>query len=199
MNCFLSKSWIRGLVSRPRRRLARRATRASGGGFAICGIALLLSTGSLHGQSTVRDPQARPEPGRGTSSSAHAGSGALLADAAEKMDRTRVRALLTQRVDVNTPQADGMTALHWAAYQDDLEIGELLVRRRRQREGCEPVWRDAAPARLHEWKRRDGRAALECRGGPEHCPSWRRNPVDDGRAQRLAPLGEGAPVARRDR
>ena len=96
--------------------------------IAVCGIAVLLSTASLHGQSTVRDPQARPEPGRGTSSSPRAGSGALLADAAEKMDRTRVRTLLTQRVDVDAPQADGMTALHWAAYQDDLEIGDLLVR-----------------------------------------------------------------------
>ena len=55
-------------------------------------------------------------------------SDAPLADAAEKMERARIRALLKQRVDVNTPQADGMTALHWAVYQDDLEIAELLVR-----------------------------------------------------------------------
>lgn len=74
--------------------------------LAIFGIALLLSTVSLHG----------------------AGARAPLADAAEKMDRPRVRALLKQRVDVNTPQADGMTALHWATYQDDLEIAKLLVR-----------------------------------------------------------------------
>ena len=57
-----------------------------------------------------------------------AGADALLADAAEKMDRSKVRALLKQHVDVNTPQVDGMSALHWAAYQDDLEIAELLVR-----------------------------------------------------------------------
>src|SRR5437773_5104315 len=44
------------------------------------------------------------------------------------MDRARIRALLQQRVDVNTPQIDGMTALHWAAYQDDLQTEELLVR-----------------------------------------------------------------------
>src|SRR6266498_81934 len=44
-----------------------------------------------------------------------------LADAAEKSDRANVRTLLKQRVDVNAPQVDGMTALHWAAYQDDLE------------------------------------------------------------------------------
>ena len=53
---------------------------------------------------------------------------APLADAAERLDRARVRALLTQRVDVNTPQRDGMTALHWATYQDDLELATLLVR-----------------------------------------------------------------------
>ncbi len=57
-----------------------------------------------------------------------AGADALLADAAEKMDQASIRALLEQRVDVNAPQIDGMTALHWAAYHDDLETAELLVR-----------------------------------------------------------------------
>jgi uncharacterized protein len=57
-----------------------------------------------------------------------AASSALLADAAEKMDRSRIRTLLKQRVDVNTPQADGMTALHWATYQDDVELATVLVR-----------------------------------------------------------------------
>jgi len=57
-----------------------------------------------------------------------AGPDAVLADAAERMDRPAIRALLQQRVDVNTPQIDGMTALHWAAFKDDLETGELLVR-----------------------------------------------------------------------
>jgi ankyrin repeat protein len=57
-----------------------------------------------------------------------AASSALLADAAEKMDRARIRSLLQQRVDVNAPQVDGMTALHWATYRDDLETAQLLVR-----------------------------------------------------------------------
>ena len=143
----------------------------------VCGAALLLFAVSLQG----------------------AASDALLADAAEKMDRAKISALLNQRVDVNAPQIDGMTALHWATYQDDLEIGKLLVRCRCEREGCEPVWRDAAacsPARMAMAAMR--RAALDCRGGPEHCPAWRRNPVDDGCAQRLAPLGEGALVPRRE-
>ena len=60
--------------------------------------------------------------------SGFAASTAPLADAAEAGDRVKIRALLQQRVDVNTPQADGMTALHWAAYQDDQAIAELLLR-----------------------------------------------------------------------
>ena len=72
---------------------------------AIFVIALLLSSASVYG--AARAP---------------------LADAAEKMDRSRIRALLKQRVDVNAPQADGMTALHWATYQDDLELVKLLLR-----------------------------------------------------------------------
>jgi uncharacterized protein len=57
-----------------------------------------------------------------------AGADAALADAMEKMDRVAVRTLLRKHADVNAPQVDGMTALHWAAYQDDLESVELLVR-----------------------------------------------------------------------
>ena len=58
---------------------------------------------------------------------AGAATRAPLADAAEKMDRAAIRALLQRRVDVNAPQADGMTALHWAAYQDDVALARLLV------------------------------------------------------------------------
>src|SRR5256885_5102921 len=50
-----------------------------------------------------------------------------LTDAAEKSDRTAIRALLKQHADVNAPQVDGMTALHWAAYLDDLETARLLL------------------------------------------------------------------------
>jgi ankyrin repeat protein len=51
-----------------------------------------------------------------------------VADAAEKRDRAAIRALLKERADVNTTQADGMTALHWAAYHDDRDVAEQLVR-----------------------------------------------------------------------
>jgi uncharacterized protein len=63
-----------------------------------------------------------------TAITAHASPSSPLADAAERMDRAKVRALVKQRVDVDTPQADGMTALHWATFHDDRELVELLVR-----------------------------------------------------------------------
>ncbi len=58
-----------------------------------------------------------------------AGSDAPLADAVEERDALTLRTLLEQGVDVNAPQVDGMTALHWAAYLDDFETAEALVRK----------------------------------------------------------------------
>ena len=51
-----------------------------------------------------------------------------LVRAVRDKDANSVRALLKQRVDVNAPQGDGSTALHWAAHVDDLGIAELLLR-----------------------------------------------------------------------
>src|SRR5215468_5287503 len=51
-----------------------------------------------------------------------------LIEAARHGNIATVRSLLTQRVDVNAPQADGTTALAWAAERDDLEMAELLIR-----------------------------------------------------------------------
>lgn len=53
--------------------------------------------------------------------------GSPLADAVEKQDHGRVQALLRQHADVNAAQADGMTALHWAVYYDDLATATRLV------------------------------------------------------------------------
>jgi ankyrin repeat protein len=50
-----------------------------------------------------------------------------LADAAMNGDREGVRTLLRQKADVNATQGDGSTALHWAAYKDDLEMAKLLL------------------------------------------------------------------------
>lgn len=50
-----------------------------------------------------------------------------LADAAQRQDRTAIRALLAKHVDVNAAQVDGTTALAWAAQNDDLEAARLLI------------------------------------------------------------------------
>jgi ankyrin repeat protein len=52
---------------------------------------------------------------------------APLADAAERNDASAVQALLDRRTDVSAPQADGMTALHWAAWHDELKLAERLL------------------------------------------------------------------------
>ncbi|MYL06366.1 MAG: ankyrin repeat domain-containing protein, partial [Gemmatimonadales bacterium] len=59
-------------------------------------------------------------------------SGALLtdspvADAAMTGDLASVRALLSDGADVNAPQGDGMTALHWAARAANADLARLLL------------------------------------------------------------------------
>jgi ankyrin repeat protein len=51
-----------------------------------------------------------------------------LVDAVEHQDKAAVRSLLQQHADVNAGQADGATALHWAAHWDDAETADLLIR-----------------------------------------------------------------------
>jgi ankyrin repeat protein len=50
-----------------------------------------------------------------------------VADAAERGDMEAVRALLKQAGDVNAAQADGMTALHWAAMKNDVQLADILL------------------------------------------------------------------------
>ena len=51
-----------------------------------------------------------------------------LVDAVRTNDRQAARALLKQRLDVNTRAHDGSTALLWAAHWSDLETADLLIR-----------------------------------------------------------------------
>ncbi len=50
-----------------------------------------------------------------------------VADAAEKGDIEAVRTLLKQGADPNAAQADGLTALHWAALNDEHELARILI------------------------------------------------------------------------
>src|SRR3954449_12112624 len=56
-----------------------------------------------------------------------AGADAPLADAAQKRDWRAVAALVEKKVDASAAQADGMTALHWAAYHEDVEAAKKLA------------------------------------------------------------------------
>ena len=50
-----------------------------------------------------------------------------LVEAAMQGDKATVQSLITRKTDVNVAQGDGMTALHWAAYRNDVEIARLLI------------------------------------------------------------------------
>jgi ankyrin repeat protein len=54
-------------------------------------------------------------------------SSSSVADAAQGGDRDGVRTLLKQAADVNAAQADGMTALHWAAMRNDADLAQTLL------------------------------------------------------------------------
>lgn len=60
-------------------------------------------------------------------STALAARDSRLADAAEGRDQPALEALMKQRVDVNAPQPDGATALHWAVHWDDLDLALRLL------------------------------------------------------------------------
>src|SRR6186713_1398527 len=51
-----------------------------------------------------------------------------LANAAMRGDVAQVEALLKTGADVNEPQGDGMTALHWAAERGDARMADMLLR-----------------------------------------------------------------------
>src|ERR1700752_3673739 len=64
--------------------------------------------------------------GLGFASVASAAPSAV-ADAAERRDWQTVRTLAVSHADVNAPQADGTTALQWAAHWNDLDAVKALL------------------------------------------------------------------------
>ena len=68
-----------------------------------------------------------------------------VADAAMKGDPAALRTLLQQKADVNAPQADGATAIQWAAYRNDLAMAEMLIAaganvKLANHDGATPLW-----------------------------------------------------------
>src|SRR5688572_19828231 len=51
-----------------------------------------------------------------------------LIEAARAGDRATLRMLVQGKADVNRPEGDGSTALHWASYRNDLDSADLLIR-----------------------------------------------------------------------
>src|ERR1051326_1946170 len=51
-----------------------------------------------------------------------------VADAMKRKDTVAVHSLVDHRANVNEPQPDGATALHWAAYWDDVDSAGVLIR-----------------------------------------------------------------------
>ena len=60
-------------------------------------------------------------------SASAAGADSRLIDAVKRGRTEFVKTLIQQKVDVNAPQPDGATALHWAAQRDDMDSAVLLV------------------------------------------------------------------------
>jgi uncharacterized protein len=74
-----------------------------------------------------------------------AAGSADVADAVMRGDRVAVEKFVAQHADVNVPQADGATALHWAVFGSDKAMVDLLLRaganpKAANRDGATPLW-----------------------------------------------------------
>jgi uncharacterized protein len=93
--------------------------------LACAGALVVAAAIVVSGAQAERGVGAPAQPVRGAGAS---GVKSVIADAAMRGDKTAVRTLIQQKADVNAPQIDGATALHWAIYRDDDELVDVLVR-----------------------------------------------------------------------
>jgi len=104
------------------------------------GLALFVATAGLNtnlvqaGQNDVRSVRFPPSLKLRTAvalaeaGQADRGPDRRVVEAVKAGDKTAVASLLRERVNVNTPEADGTTALHWAVREDDLVLADTLIR-----------------------------------------------------------------------
>ena len=77
---------------------------------------------AMFGSAALAAGQANaPAPARGAKVEAP------LATAVQRGDRAAIRQLLDKKVGINAAQPDGTTALHWATYNDDLDLVSRLL------------------------------------------------------------------------
>ena len=95
-------------------------------GFAMGVAAFCLSGALLVGQTPGEKNSGQAKMNSARTAAANSRD-VRLAEAVKAQDRERVRTLLKQHADVNTPLADGATALAWASHWDDGETAELLI------------------------------------------------------------------------
>ncbi|NIP59323.1 MAG: hypothetical protein GWO00_10640, partial [Gemmatimonadetes bacterium] len=96
------------------------------------GVVVLAVAGLLGAGVGSGSPAADAVAGSGAAGAADAPEvavppGSPVADAAREGDRDAVRRLIEGGADVSAPQADGMTALHWAARNGDVVLAEMLI------------------------------------------------------------------------
>ena len=98
--------------------------------------------------------------------------------------KRRRAALLKQRADVNAPDAEGMTRAALGGALGRSRHGQAAGQRRRERQGRQPLRRDAAARSLHGRQRGDDRSAAEGRRRSQRRVRRRRDAADDGGADR---------------
>ena len=107
-----------------------------------------------------------------------------LIDAVKLQDAVAVSRLLDASVDVNAAHADGATALHWAAYLDDIETARLLVDAGADAGAVNTHGVVPAVARLHQRQLGDGGSAASGGRGCEGRGRYWRDGADELRAHR---------------
>ena len=113
-----------------------------------------------------------------------AGNDALLADAVQRGDKQAVLSLLKTRADVNAPQSDGATALHWAAYLEDADTTALLIRAGAKVDTANNYGVTPLALACRQRQRRGHRSAIEGRRRSEPRRACRRDAADARGAHR---------------